>query len=195
MTYHHRLTQARTKLGLTQEQVAAAAGVSRTQYVSMEGGAIPTPDRWRSVILALELSEEDYLADMTEEQREKALDENRRGRRNPRPAAELGRVGFLKNPEAGVSKRKVICKMPDDSMEPAFMKGDEVWVESLEPARAGDLVAIVQPDGECLVRRLVRLDDARDEAVVEDLKTRTMARVPVVGGDAEEPGSVIYRVV
>lgn len=195
MTYYQLLIQARDKSGMTQEQVANAAGISRTQYVSMEGGAIPTPDRWRAVLGVLGVSEWDYLRGMTVEQRKKALDEARRGRRNPKPDAVLGRVGFLKNPAAGVNKPKLICTMPDGSMEPAFMEGDEVWADSLEAARAGDLVAIVQPGGNCLVRRLVRLDSLRDEAVVEDLKTKTMTRVPVGGGDADEPGTIIYRVV
>ncbi|WP_089177280.1 helix-turn-helix domain-containing protein [Bosea sp. AS-1] len=194
MTYHHRLTQARNNLGLTQEQVATAAGISRTQYVSMEGGAIPTPDRWRAVLAVLGLSEDDYLADMTTEQREKALNETRRGRRNPKPSEDLGPVGFLKDPTAVANKRKLICKMPDDSMEPAYMKGDEVWAETLEPARAGDIVAIRGAEVDCLVRRLVRIDEARNEAVVEDLKTRTMTRIGLGSPDDDTP-TIIYRVV
>lgn len=193
MSYSQVLISAREAKRLTQEQVATQAGVSRTQYVSMEGGQIPTPDRWRAVIEVLGVSEDDYLAGMDDDQRQKALNETRRGRRNPRPKTELGPVGFLKDPTAGASKRKLIGKMPDDSMEPAFLEGDDVWVETLEHARAGDLVAI-HGGGQALVRRLVRIDEVRNEAVVEDVKTRTMTRVPL-GDPDDEPPTIIYRVV
>jgi transcriptional regulator with XRE-family HTH domain len=201
MTYFQTLIDARNAKRMTQEQVAHGAGISRTQYVAMEGGVIPTPTRWRPVLAVLDVTEEAYLGEMTTDQREKAVNEKRRGRRNPKPQNALGSVGFLRDPSAGVSKEKVLGIMPDDSMEPVFMQGDEVRIETLEPARLGDIVAIQGPGIDCLVRRLVRIDETRDEAVVEDMKTRTMTRIPIIEHEYDDKtgvftaGTTIYRVV
>lgn len=186
MNYAKILTEARARKGLKQDEVASAAGIPRTQYVGMEGGLIPSPARWRAVIGVLGLTEEAYLAGMDETQKERALNERRRGRRNPERAGELGPVGFMRDPSKGANKRTFLLHMPDDSMEPAIMRGDAVYVDSLEPPRAGELVAM-RGGGVWLVRRLVRLDDARDEVVLESLNGGGLARVPI--------GEVIYRVV
>jgi transcriptional regulator with XRE-family HTH domain len=139
------LKDARLRRGLKQDEVAEAAGITRTQYVGMEGGLIPSPARWRAVLVVLGLTEEEYLAPMDEEQRGRSLNERRRGRRNPERAGELGPVGFLKNPQAAVNKRAFLLHMPDDSMEPAIMAGDAVEIDTLEPPRAGDIVAMRGP--------------------------------------------------
>jgi transcriptional regulator with XRE-family HTH domain len=180
------LKEARNRKGLKQDEVAAAAGIPRTQYVGMEGGLIPSPARWRAVLGVLGVEEESYLAAMTPDDRERALNEKRRGRRNPERAGELGPVGFMRDPGKGANKRKRLLDMPDDSMAPAFMKGDAVWVDTLEPARAGEIVAM-RAGGNWLVRRLVRVDDSRGEVVLEALNGGPLERVPA--------GEVIYRVV
>lgn len=189
MSHARFLKEARIRKGLKQFEVAEAAGIPRTQYVGMEGGLIPSPGRWRAVLAVLGLEEESYLDAMSPDDKAKALNEKRRGRRNPERAGELGPVGFMRDPNAGANKRAFLVHMPDDSMEPAIMAGDAVEIDTLEPPRAGELVAMRGPGG-WLVRRLVRLDDARSEVVLESLNGGGLERVPY---DAE--GTTIYRVV
>lgn len=54
LTYSRQLRSARANAGMTQQEVAEAAGVSRNTYASMESGAkIPQSEKLWSVMLVL----------------------------------------------------------------------------------------------------------------------------------------------
>ena len=212
-TLGQRIRARRDAVGLTQEKLAAACGVSRAAVAQWESGVTrPSLDNlvkaaealgvWLSWLTTGDQSLPDGpnpFADPTLRNTAKPpglplIDLARAGQWDDAPAVLASEVERLTDDPA-LSPRAFALVIRDDSMAPEFREGDRIIVDPEVPPQPGDFViAKLERDGEATFRKFRERGADADGATMIELVPLNLDW-PTLAINAETPGRIIGTLV